>query len=105
MSGLGLGSEFDYDSDEEYQYDPTKDKDNTEKSNISDDDSNSENSNSDGENTAAKTPLLSERLDVTLQLADAIAYLHGEQIVHRDLKPDNIGFDAHGHLKVFDFDI
>jgi len=103
MSELGLGSEFDYDSDEEYQYDPTKDKDNTEKSIISD--SSSENSNSDSENAAAKTKLLSERLDVTLQLADAIAYLHGEQIVHRDLKPDNIGFDAHGHLKVFDFDI
>jgi len=106
MSELGLGSEFDYDSDEEYQYDPTKDKGNTEKSSFTENsNSDSENSNSDREIAAAKTKLLSERLDVTLQLADAISYLHGEQIVHRDLKPDNIGFDANGDLKVFDFDI
>merc|ERR1712025_896915 len=53
----------------------------------------------------AKTKLLSERLDVAQQLADAIAYLHSENVLHRDLKPDNIGFDIHGDLKVFDFDI
>lgn len=53
----------------------------------------------------AKTKLLSERLDVAQQLADAIAYLHSESVLHRDLKPDNIGFDIHGDLKVFDFDI
>jgi len=53
----------------------------------------------------AKTELLSERVDVTLQLADALAYLHKHNVIHRDLKPDNIGFDADGVLKVFDFDI
>lgn len=53
----------------------------------------------------AKTKLLSERLDVAQQLADAIAYLHSQNVLHRDLKPDNIGFDIHGELKVFDFDI
>ena len=53
----------------------------------------------------AKTDLLAERLDVTQQLADAIAYLHSQNVLHRDLKPDNIGFDIHGDLKVFDFDI
>jgi len=53
----------------------------------------------------AKTELLAERLDVTQQLADAIAYLHSQNVLHRDLKPDNIGFDIHGDLKVFDFDI
>merc|ERR1712176_1011532 len=52
-----------------------------------------------------KTELLAERLDVAQQLADAIAYLHSENVLHRDLKPDNIGFDIHGDLKVFDFDI
>merc|ERR1712176_861102 len=52
-----------------------------------------------------KTELLAERLDVTQQLADAIAYLHSQNVLHRDLKPDNIGFDIHGDLKVFDFDI
>lgn len=52
-----------------------------------------------------KTKLLAERLDVAQQLADAIAYLHSQNVIHRDLKPDNIGFDIHGDLKVFDFDI
>lgn len=55
--------------------------------------------------TIEKTKLLAERLDVTQQLADAIAYLHSQNVIHRDLKPDNIGFDGHGDLKVFDFDI
>jgi len=53
----------------------------------------------------AKSKLLAERLDVAQQLADAIAYLHSKNVLHRDLKPDNIGFDIHGDLKVFDFDI
>lgn len=53
----------------------------------------------------AKSELLSERLDVAQQLADAIAYLHSQNVLHRDLKPDNIGFDIYGDLKVFDFDI
>lgn len=52
-----------------------------------------------------KSKLLGERLDVAQQLADAIAYLHSQNVIHRDLKPDNIGFDIHGDLKVFDFDI
>merc|ERR1712176_1024033 len=52
-----------------------------------------------------KAKLLAERLDVAQQLADAIAYLHSQNVLHRDLKPDNIGFDIHGDLKVFDFDI
>lgn len=52
-----------------------------------------------------KSQLLEERVNVTLQLADALAYLHEHKILHRDLKPDNIGFDAEGVLKVFDFDI
>jgi len=49
--------------------------------------------------------LLDERIDVTLQLADALAYLHQHNVLHRDLKPDNIGFDREGVIKVFDFDI
>uniref|UniRef100_A0A7S2WU31 Protein kinase domain-containing protein n=1 Tax=Rhizochromulina marina TaxID=1034831 RepID=A0A7S2WU31_9STRA len=51
---------------------------------------------------------MAEVLAFLLQLAGAMHFLHvvaHEQytIVHRDLKPDNIGFDAHGVLKVFDF--
>lgn len=45
------------------------------------------------------------RLQVAIQLADALAYLHRYNILHRDLKPSNAGFDAHGALKLFDFDL
>lgn len=44
-----------------------------------------------------------ERLDVALQLAQAMQYLHQHNIVYRDLKPDNIGFDHDDNLKLFDF--
>lgn len=52
-----------------------------------------------------KMNFLKERLQVALHLADAVAYLHSQNILHRDLKPENIGFDGHGVLKVFDFDV
>jgi serine/threonine protein kinase len=44
-----------------------------------------------------------ERVALALQIADAMEYLHRHNIVYRDLKPDNIGFDASGALKLFDF--
>lgn len=44
-----------------------------------------------------------ERITVALQLAQAMQYLHQHNICYRDLKPDNIGFDRHGSLKLFDF--
>jgi len=51
---------------------------------------------------------MTEVLSMLLSLADAMLFLHQGAherytIVHRDLKPDNIGFDAQGVLKVFDF--
>lgn len=36
-------------------------------------------------------------------IADAMKYLHSLNIVYHDLKQDNIGFDATGKLKLFDF--
>ena len=44
-----------------------------------------------------------ERIEATRDIAKAIAYLHSNSIVYRDLKPDNLGFDAFGKLKLFDF--
>ena len=42
-------------------------------------------------------------LDWGRQLAEAIAYLHGQGIVHRDLKPENVLVTADGRLKIADF--
>ena len=47
--------------------------------------------------------LWKERLEVSIQIAQAIEYLHEMGIVYRDLKPDNIGFDENGVVKLFDF--
>lgn len=44
-----------------------------------------------------------ERFTVAKDIASALEYLHGQDIVYRDLKPDNIGFNANGQLKMFDF--
>lgn len=44
-----------------------------------------------------------ERLMVSRDISMAIRYLHTQDIVYRDLKPDNVGFDAAGEVKIFDF--
>lgn len=47
--------------------------------------------------------LLIERLLVATDVASAMEFLHSRNIIYRDLKPDNIGFDAEGSVKIFDF--
>jgi tetratricopeptide (TPR) repeat protein len=48
---------------------------------------------------------LNERLQLFLQLADAVAYAHRQLLVHRDLKPGNVLVTAQGQVKLLDFGI
>ena len=48
---------------------------------------------------------LRARLQLFLQVADAVAYAHGKLIVHRDLKPNNILVSSDGQVKLLDFGI
>jgi tRNA A-37 threonylcarbamoyl transferase component Bud32 len=47
---------------------------------------------------------LDDALRITGEIADALAYAHGEGVIHRDIKPENILFQA-GHAVVADFGI
>src|SRR5262249_37898031 len=54
----------------------------------------------------AVAPLtLSRALDVTTQIANALAVAHSAGIVHRDIKPENVMVRPDGYLKVLDFGI
>ncbi|KAI2507309.1 protein kinase [Fragilaria crotonensis] len=40
---------------------------------------------------------------IALPIAEAMRYLHAHNLIYRDLKPTNMGFDANGTVKLFDF--
>jgi tetratricopeptide (TPR) repeat protein len=44
-----------------------------------------------------------QAVDLLLDIAEAIAYAHGEGVLHRDLKPHNILLDVNGRPYVTDF--
>jgi eukaryotic-like serine/threonine-protein kinase len=44
-------------------------------------------------------------LNIALQIASALEYIHSHGVVHRDLKPENIMVDANDHIKLIDFGI
>lgn len=46
-----------------------------------------------------------ETLDLTRQVASAMAYAHEQGVVHRDLKPANILVTANGSIKIMDFGV
>jgi eukaryotic-like serine/threonine-protein kinase len=45
------------------------------------------------------------RLELFLQIADAVAFAHSNLVVHRDLKPSNILVDRTGRTKLLDFGV
>jgi hypothetical protein len=47
---------------------------------------------------------IEDALEITQQVADALAYAHGHGVVHRDIKPENILL-SDGHALVADFGI
>ena len=46
-----------------------------------------------------------ETIELTQQVADALAYAHSKGVIHRDIKPENILLDAKGGAMVADFGI
>ena len=48
---------------------------------------------------------LRARVQLLLQVCDAVAYAHGRLVIHRDLKPANIFVTDDGHVRLLDFGI
>jgi eukaryotic-like serine/threonine-protein kinase len=46
-----------------------------------------------------------ERLQLFLQVCEAVAFAHAQRVVHRDLKPSNMLITGQGQLKLLDFGV
>ncbi|MGH9900317.1 MAG: protein kinase domain-containing protein [Pyrinomonadaceae bacterium] len=60
-------------------------------------------SRADGRAASGAPMKLQEVLDITTQVASALAAAHAAGIVHRDIKPENIMLRPDGYVKVLDF--
>ncbi|MBL8300307.1 MAG: serine/threonine protein kinase [Rhodanobacteraceae bacterium] len=54
---------------------------------------------------AATQATLSQRLDLFVELAEAVAYAHAQLVVHRDIKPGNVLVDADNRPHLLDFGV
>mmetsp|Transcript_21906 Transcript_21906/g.30502 ORF Transcript_21906/g.30502 Transcript_21906/m.30502 type:complete len:669 (+) Transcript_21906:88-2094(+) len=52
---------------------------------------------------AERRALKVDRLKIGVDIASALTYLHEHNLMYRDLKPNNLGFDIHGNIQLFDF--
>jgi eukaryotic-like serine/threonine-protein kinase len=48
---------------------------------------------------------VSERLELVLQVLDAVQYAHAHQVIHRDIKPSNILVNEAGQVQLLDFGV
>jgi len=48
---------------------------------------------------------LKNRIQIALQAARALGYVHTRNIVHRDIKPENLHIDENGRVRLMDFGI
>ena len=46
-----------------------------------------------------------QRLELMVQVCEAVHHAHQRGIIHRDLKPGNILVDTNGHVKILDFGV
>ncbi len=53
----------------------------------------------------ARSLSLAARIELFLQVCDAVSYAHSRFVIHRDLKPANILVDEHGETKLLDFGV
>ena len=43
------------------------------------------------------------KLQILVEVLEALSYAHGQGIIHRDIKPSNVWVEPNGHVKLLDF--